>query len=115
MPAAFISYCRANEKDVASLQQDVRDLDYDVWMDNELTGGQAWWDHILENIHNCDCVLFALSGAALESQACRLEFGYQVLMAALRAVSPQSRSIELRECTEPEDSDNGWATLLGLR
>jgi len=76
MRAAFISYCRANENDVVSLQQDVEELDYDVWIDNKLTGGQAWWDHILENIRNCDCVLFALSSESLDSQACRLEFGY---------------------------------------
>jgi len=78
MRAAFLSYCRTNENDVVSLQQDIEELDYEAWIDHELTGGQAWWGHILENIRNCDCFLFALSTESLDSQACKLELGYAI-------------------------------------
>lgn len=45
-------------------------------MDEELTGGQAWWDTILARIRDCDALLLVLSPAALDSQACERERRY---------------------------------------
>ena len=45
-------------------------------MDQELTGGQAWWDQILARIRASDLFVFVLSSAALYSTACQREYGY---------------------------------------
>ena len=72
----FVSYAR---KDRSAVEAMVRDLDragHQMWIDNELTGGQAWWDTILGQIRACDLYLFAVSPESLRSRACRLELDY---------------------------------------
>lgn len=59
-----------------ALAQGLRMLHHDVWLDEELSGGQAWWDVILKRIRDCDAILVILSPAALESQACEREREY---------------------------------------
>jgi hypothetical protein len=46
-----------------------------------LTGGQAWWNQILETVRNCDVFVFLLTPKSLRSTACMSEYGYD---AALR-------------------------------
>lgn len=40
----FISYARSDAERVDTLVEGLRQLRYDAWVDEELTGGQAWWD-----------------------------------------------------------------------
>ncbi len=47
-----------------------------VWFDQELSGGQVWWNQILEAIRNCDVFIFVLSPDSLNSVACKLEYKY---------------------------------------
>ena len=47
-----------------------------VWLDDELGGGDAWWSEILEQIRGCTVFLFALSDNSLHSKPCRAELGY---------------------------------------
>lgn len=72
----FISYSRECRDTVTALAEDVRDASHDPWFDEKLTGGQRWWDSILEQIRACDAFLYALSPDSLESEACRREFRY---------------------------------------
>lgn len=76
MSNVFISYSAQSRDAVKALAQDIRALEHRVWYDQELLGGHAWWDRILTEIRNCDVFVFALSGEALDSIPCRLEYTY---------------------------------------
>ncbi|HEX7742417.1 MAG TPA: toll/interleukin-1 receptor domain-containing protein, partial [Sphingobium sp.] len=60
MAKAFISYCRRSGGVVKTLVDDLDALGYNVWFDQELSGGQAWWTEILAKIRECDLFVFAL-------------------------------------------------------
>ena len=72
----FISYSRENQDVIKILSQDFDELGYEVWFDYELTGGQAWWEQILEKIRECGLFVISLSPHVLDSHACKLEWIY---------------------------------------
>lgn len=72
----FISYPRTAADQVSRLAADLEQLGQDAWLDQELSGGQEWWDTILERIRSCDCFMFTLCEDALQSKACRAELDY---------------------------------------
>jgi hypothetical protein len=72
----FISYARVDRQGVDALVEGLRQLHYDAWLDQELIGGQAWWDAVLSQIRASSAVLVAVSPAALESVAVRREYEY---------------------------------------
>ena len=72
----FISYARQDQAAVEALNADLERARVDVWMDEELTGGESWWDTILEQIRSCDLYIFALSPNSLRSRACKAELEY---------------------------------------
>lgn len=76
MSEVFISYNRASASITKGLASDIEALGHVVWLDQELSGGQAWWDKILARIRSCDLFVFVLDQKALDSTACRREFGY---------------------------------------
>lgn len=76
MMKIFISYSRENQDVIKILSQYFDELGYKVWFDYELTGGQAWWEQILENIRECDLFVISLSPHVLDSHACKLEWTY---------------------------------------
>ncbi len=55
---------------------DLEALGHDVWLDEQLSGGQLWWDEILGHIRTCDAFLFLVSPASVASEACLAELGY---------------------------------------
>ena len=76
MSTIFLSYARQDAKLVRALADDLRALDNAVWLDENVSGGQTWWNHILDQIRTCDVFVFALSPDALDSLACRRESEY---------------------------------------
>ncbi len=76
MSTIFLSYARQDAELVQALATDLRALGNTVWLDEEVSGGQAWWHHILDQIRTCDVFVFALSSVTLESKACRRESDY---------------------------------------
>lgn len=72
----FISYARSDAERVGALVEGLRQLRYDAWLDEELTGGQEWWDTVLSQIRASSSVLVVVSLAALESVAVRREYEY---------------------------------------
>ena len=72
----FISYARGDAERVNVLVDGLRQLRYNAWVDEELTGGQAWWDTVLSQIRASSAILVALSPASLESVAVRREYEY---------------------------------------
>ena len=47
-----------------------------VWFDDDLGGGEAWWNEILEQIRSCEVFIVALSNHSLESKPCQAELRY---------------------------------------
>lgn len=72
----FLSYSRKNQAEAEMLAADVQKLGYNVWLDQALTGGQAWWDQILSKVRKCDVFIFVLSPDSLDSMACKREWHY---------------------------------------
>jgi TIR domain len=72
----FVSYSSRDRDAVKSLTQDLQDADEQVWMDQRLAGGDAWWRAILEQIRGCDVFIFALSQNSIQSKPCQAELQY---------------------------------------
>lgn len=72
----FVSYNRQGEEIARTVVADLEALGHDVWLDQELSGGQSWWDTILETVRNRDLFVFILEPASLGSTACRREYEY---------------------------------------
>jgi len=72
----FISYRSLNRPQVERLVQDIKALGHEVWFDKELTGGQAWWDQIMDQVRSCDYVIAALSPDVVRSKPCTEERNY---------------------------------------
>ncbi len=72
----FLTYARKDRDQAEALRRDLERARYEVWMDDELSGGQAWWDTILSQIRGCDLYVFALSPESIASRACLLELEY---------------------------------------
>jgi len=72
----FVSYKSTDRHLVNQLVNDLTDMDHEVWYDQELQGGQNWWDNILENIRRSDLLVFALTPQSIDSYPCQLEYTY---------------------------------------
>jgi hypothetical protein len=72
----FFSYARPDRQRADSLAQRLRQAGYEVWLDSELTGGQAWWEKILEQVRMCDALVMMVSWTSITSQACMYERSY---------------------------------------
>lgn len=72
----FVSYSSHNRPAVKALVADLESLSHEVWFDQELSGGQNWWDQILSQIRACDLFIFALSNNSIRSDPCKLEYTY---------------------------------------
>jgi hypothetical protein len=92
----FISYARKDRAAVETLRHDLERARSSVWLDDELTGGQAWWETILGEIRSCELFVFALSPDSLRSKACQAELRYAVeLKRPLLAVMVRAVSVQL--------------------
>ncbi len=47
-----------------------------MWLDEELSGGQRWWNKILEAIRDCDAFAYILTPRSLVSTAWQREHDY---------------------------------------
>jgi TIR domain/FHA domain len=72
----FISYARQDDAAVQSLAADLAQARQQVWLDSDLSAGDAWWPEILAQIRSSTVFLFALSDNSLRSKPCRAELGY---------------------------------------
>ena len=72
----FISYNREAHEVASGVASDLDAMGHNVWLDEELSGGQRWWDQILERIRSADLFVFILEQAALDSAACQREYEY---------------------------------------
>ena len=71
----LISYSRSDKKILQGLVPLIRDLykDDSLWFDENIPGGDDWWNKIVSEIRNCTIFIFLVSDNALESQYCQKE------------------------------------------
>jgi serine/threonine kinase PknH len=72
----FVSYSSQDRSAIDPLTTALRRARQQVWFDDELGGGEAWWKEILEQIRSCDVFIVALSNHLLESKPCQAELRY---------------------------------------
>ena len=90
MVTVFLSYSRDDARQLAVLAEDIRSLGHQAWLDQELTGGQRWWDHILQEIRECDAFVSAVSTSSMDSRACTAEYEYALALGKpILPVDPQ--------------------------
>jgi serine/threonine kinase PknH len=74
--ALFISYSSQDRSTVDALTAALRRAQQQVWFDQELGGGDSWWNKILEQIRSCDVFVVALSNNWLQSKPSQYELRY---------------------------------------
>jgi serine/threonine kinase PknH len=74
--AVFVSYSSRDRAPIEPLLRALRRAHEQVWFDEELGGGEAWWRTILDEIRGCDVFVVALSKNMLASKACQAELRY---------------------------------------
>lgn len=74
--ALFISYSSQDRSTVDALTNALRRGQQQVWFDQELGGGDSWWNKILEQIRSCDVFIVALSNNWLQSKPSQAELRY---------------------------------------
>jgi hypothetical protein len=72
----FVSYRSTDRAAVTQLVHDLVDMGHEVWYDQELEGGQLWWQNILDNVRAAELLIFAVTPRSLESYPCQLEYNY---------------------------------------
>ena len=72
----FLSYPRDVRPVVESIAKDLRDGGLSPYFDEQLSGGQAWWEELLNRIDVCDAFIPILCQQYLDSYPCRLEAEY---------------------------------------
>jgi len=72
----FISYSSQDRSAIEPLTAALRRARQQVWFDDDLGGGEAWWNEILEQIRSCEVFIVALSNHSLESKPCQAELRY---------------------------------------
>jgi hypothetical protein len=83
MKTVFVSYSRQNKAHAHALSEDIKALGYLAWLDEELSGGQVWWEQILERVRACDVFVCAVASESLRSEACRRELAYATALGKL--------------------------------
>jgi hypothetical protein len=74
--ALFISYSSQDRSTVDALLAALRRGQQQVWFDQELGGGDAWWAKICEQIRACEVFIVALSNNWLQSKPSQAELRY---------------------------------------
>jgi len=72
----FLSYAHQDRETVETLHDKLTIAHHDVWFDEELRGGQQWWEEILTRISDSDLVIFVASPDSFHSKACGLEVAW---------------------------------------
>ena len=96
MRRVFVSYNNIDRPRTVDVVRDLEAAGYEAWFDQDLTGGQEWWDVILEQIRTCDALVVAVTENSLDSAACRAEWQYAVeLGKAIVPLQLEDTSIDL--------------------
>jgi hypothetical protein len=76
-PSIFISYCHKNSEFAFRLKRMLIDSGrYEVWIDNQIRGGQDWRDEVGTAIKDASAVVFVVSPDSVKSTYCAEEIHY---------------------------------------
>jgi hypothetical protein len=99
----FISYSRVDRPFTERFVSRLRRMypKHHVWYDDELLGGDIWWDEILDQIAACDIFIYLLSNESVTSPYCHAEF------TEARRLQKRIITVQVRDRTKmpPELSD----------
>jgi formylglycine-generating enzyme len=72
----FLSYSRVDKPFVERFAQRLKRIfrDYTIWYDDDLLGGDIWWEEILTQIAVADIFIYLLSNESVNSPYCQAEF-----------------------------------------
>lgn len=122
MKNIFISYSRTSRERISAIANDLIALDFEVWYDIKISGGQAWWEEILRQIRDCSVFVFAVDDSSVQSSACSSELEYAILLRKSivpilldRRVGVGSIPASLRQLHVVECWNQDKETLLALR
>lgn len=74
--SVFVSHSTVNEVTVKEVVRILENAKLNTWYDNELGGGDIWWEQILLNIRQCKVFVFVVSEASVRSAPCLAEVEY---------------------------------------
>lgn len=67
----FVSYARQDGDRATQLIAELGQLSDRVWYDSHVTGGQPWWDIILDHIQSCTLFVLAVSNESIQAKMAR--------------------------------------------
>src|SRR5438034_1016505 len=114
----FISYSRADSLFIDELVPLLSEIytNYDIWYDKHISGGDDWWQRILQEISSCNLFIYLISNDSLESEYCQAE-----LREALRLqkpilpviVRPKTNVNKAPNDLSPEIKRRNWVDMSG--
>ncbi len=98
MTSIFISYSRSERIIIQQLASQLRRIygSEEVWYDEDISGGQRWWDEIRNQIAACEIFMFMLSEESAQSEYCRKEYeeaqrqGKEILPVLIKPILPEN-------------------------
>jgi hypothetical protein len=72
----FLSYSRTDTGVARMIRQDLHNSGQQVWLDQELGGGEQWWRTILQEIRSSSIFIFLVSDGWARSKPCQAEYAY---------------------------------------
>src|SRR5687768_1742912 len=105
MTSIFISYSRRERTIIQQLASQLRRIygNEEVWYDEDISGGQRWWDEIRRQIAACEIFMFMLSEESAQSEYCRKEYeeaqrqGKEIFPVRIQPIAPENIPDFLRE------------------
>ena len=76
----FLCYSGKSKEQTSILAEDLENMGHEVWFDQDLSGGQVWWDEICKNIRECELFIFVLDKHSQRSHACEVAWRYAVAL-----------------------------------
>jgi formylglycine-generating enzyme required for sulfatase activity len=77
----FISYSHDDKAWLLDFWRAMRDEgQHDAWIDQQVEPTQDWWETILLNIEDCQCLIYVLSPQSVESIYCTAQMNYALAL-----------------------------------
>ena len=100
----FLSYSSKSKQQTSTLAENLKSVGHEVWFDENLSGGQIWWDEICKNIRECEIFIFVLDRNSQLSDACEVEWQYALKLDA--KILPVGIAGDVSEKILPEELAN---------